>query len=104
MASPTESTEDLPAQAAWVRSLARHLVRDPERAEDLLQDTWVAALRRPPRASGSVGPRDELDPHGTFSSSHDAGEDLPPQEPEWVVEVDEQRTSRYVPSLPEEQD
>jgi len=54
MGSPTDRTEQLLAHAGWVRRLAGHLVRDPERAEDLVQDTWVAALRHPPRASGSA--------------------------------------------------
>ncbi len=30
---------------AWLRELARQLVRDQHRADDLAQDTWVAALR-----------------------------------------------------------
>ncbi|MCP3920910.1 MAG: hypothetical protein GY711_35730 [bacterium] len=37
----------------FVRSLARSLVPDRALAEDLAQDTWVAALRHPPAASGS---------------------------------------------------
>lgn len=32
----------------WIRRLARTLVADPGLAEDLVQDTWVSALRRPP--------------------------------------------------------
>jgi RNA polymerase sigma factor (sigma-70 family) len=55
--SPADRTERLLAQAGWVRRLARHLVRDPERAEDLVQDTWVAALRQPPRATDPAGVR-----------------------------------------------
>ena len=31
-------------QDAWLRRLARHLVSDPDLAEDLVQDAWVAGL------------------------------------------------------------
>lgn len=34
---------------AWLRSLARTLVRDAHAAEDVVQDTWVAALGSGPR-------------------------------------------------------
>ncbi|MEO6709826.1 MAG: RNA polymerase sigma factor, partial [Planctomycetota bacterium] len=40
--------ETLLAQANWVRALARRLVADPDVAEDLVQDTFVAALSHPP--------------------------------------------------------
>jgi RNA polymerase sigma factor (sigma-70 family) len=40
--------EELAAHSQWVRRLARSLVHDESAAEDLVQDTWVAALRRPP--------------------------------------------------------
>ena len=33
----------------FVRALARRLVRDDARAEDVVQDTYVAALKNPPR-------------------------------------------------------
>src|SRR5688572_16135271 len=39
---------DLLAHAAWLRRLALRLVRDAGVADDVLQDTWVAALRHPP--------------------------------------------------------
>jgi RNA polymerase sigma-70 factor (ECF subfamily) len=35
---------------AWVRRLARGLVHDETLADDLVQETWLAALRSPPRA------------------------------------------------------
>ncbi len=38
------------AQARWIRGLALRLARDPVEAEDALQETWLAALKRPPRA------------------------------------------------------
>ena len=34
----------------WVRRLARSLVFDPDRAEDVVQETWRAALETPPRS------------------------------------------------------
>jgi RNA polymerase sigma-70 factor (ECF subfamily) len=52
---PSESSDgDVPPferlleHAAWLRSLARHLVDDAAAAEDLVQETWLAAIRRPP--------------------------------------------------------
>ena len=41
--------DELLANAGWMRALARSLVRDPADAEDIVQDTWLEALRRPPR-------------------------------------------------------
>lgn len=40
--------EALLAQAGWIRSLARSLVADASRADDLVQQTFVAALEHPP--------------------------------------------------------
>ena len=40
--------ERLLAQTAWVRRLARSLARDEASADDLVQETFAAALRRPP--------------------------------------------------------
>jgi RNA polymerase sigma-70 factor (ECF subfamily) len=45
--------EALLRHAGWLRSLARSLVRDPGCADDLVQETWLAALRRPPLAGTS---------------------------------------------------
>jgi RNA polymerase sigma factor (sigma-70 family) len=45
--------ERLLENSTWVQSLAASLVSDPHEADDLVQDTWVAALRRPPRQRGS---------------------------------------------------
>jgi RNA polymerase sigma factor (sigma-70 family) len=42
------SIEELLEHAAWLRRLAASLVADPARADDLVQETWLAALRRPP--------------------------------------------------------
>ena len=46
----TPAIEDLLAHADWLRGLAARLVG--AEADDLVQDTWVAALRAPPRGSG----------------------------------------------------
>jgi RNA polymerase sigma factor (sigma-70 family) len=40
------SLETLLANAGWMRRLARRLARDEGEAEDLVQETWLAALRR----------------------------------------------------------
>jgi RNA polymerase sigma-70 factor (ECF subfamily) len=42
--------------AGWIRSLAASLIGDGAQADDLVQDTWLAALRRPPRAAGEARP------------------------------------------------
>lgn len=39
--------EQLLSQTSWVRDLARRLVRDPDLADDLAQEAWLAALRAP---------------------------------------------------------
>jgi RNA polymerase sigma-70 factor (ECF subfamily) len=44
------------AHAAWLRRLARSLVGDGAAADDLVQETWVAALRRPPDAGRPLRP------------------------------------------------
>lgn len=46
--------EELLAHADWVRALARSLVRDPEAADELVQETWLGALSSPPRAGATV--------------------------------------------------
>ena len=44
--------------STWLRPMARALVRDEHLAEDVLQETWVAALRSPPNGA----------PHGPWLS------------------------------------
>lgn len=44
------------AHAAWLRRLARSLVGDGAAADDLVQEAWVAALRRPPDADRPLRP------------------------------------------------
>src|SRR5262245_32690612 len=50
MAPPVASlqVEKLLEHAAWIRALARRLVRDPAAADDAVQRTWLAALEHPP--------------------------------------------------------
>ncbi|MFT4648866.1 MAG: DNA-directed RNA polymerase specialized sigma24 family protein, partial [Glaciecola sp.] len=36
--------EALLAHSAWIRKLVTGMVRDPGRTEDVLQETWIAAL------------------------------------------------------------
>ncbi|MGE0193003.1 MAG: sigma-70 family RNA polymerase sigma factor [Planctomycetota bacterium] len=43
--------EQLLEHRAWVRSLARRVVGDEASADDLEQQTWLAAMERPPRGS-----------------------------------------------------
>ncbi len=51
-ASPHE-LEELLAHGPWVRELARSLVRDPSRADDLAQQAWLKTLERPPAPRSS---------------------------------------------------
>ena len=51
----TLEIEKLLNEAGWLRRLAASVVGEGQ-AEDLVQDTWVAALRRPPRAEGELKP------------------------------------------------
>ncbi|MEM7200032.1 MAG: RNA polymerase sigma factor [Planctomycetota bacterium] len=46
----------LTRRLGWLRGLARHLVRDDAAAEDLVQDTVVAALTRPPQLDRPLEP------------------------------------------------
>lgn len=48
--------EEILAQAGWLRDLAGSLVHDPNTADDIAQETWIAAMRRPPRQPGSLRP------------------------------------------------
>jgi RNA polymerase sigma-70 factor (ECF subfamily) len=43
-------------QASWAHRLARSLVHDTDEADDLVQETWIAALRRPPAADRPLRP------------------------------------------------
>lgn len=48
------SPEELLAHAEWVRRLARSLVAGDERADDVAQETWLQALRAPPRDASNL--------------------------------------------------
>src|SRR5688572_14615195 len=51
---PVESPphpEDLLAHSAWMKPLARRLLSDDAGADDVVQETWLAFLRRPPRSA-----------------------------------------------------
>ena len=47
--NPTITPEDLLSHSAWLQRLAARLVESASAAEDLVQDTFVAALRSPAR-------------------------------------------------------
>ncbi len=49
--SSPRDVERLLAESDWLKRLASGLVRDPHAADDLVQDTFVAALRRAPQSS-----------------------------------------------------
>ncbi|MEM1451847.1 MAG: sigma-70 family RNA polymerase sigma factor [Planctomycetota bacterium] len=48
------TADALLAHADWMRALAVRLVRDPDRADDVVQQSFVAALERPPRHAENV--------------------------------------------------
>ncbi|MEZ5964736.1 MAG: RNA polymerase sigma factor [Planctomycetota bacterium] len=50
--SPT--VDALLEHGAFVRNLAAGLLADPGGADDLVQDTWISFLRRPPRVAGTT--------------------------------------------------
>src|SRR5262245_45041089 len=49
------SFEELYAQRRWVHALALRLVRDPGAADDVAQQTWLAAIEDPPRPGNVRG-------------------------------------------------
>lgn len=48
------TADELLAHADWVRRLARALLTDPNAADDVAQDAWIAALKRPPSAGDGM--------------------------------------------------
>lgn len=48
--------DELLRHGRWLRRLADRLVSDRDRADDLVQETWLAALRRRPRRGASLRP------------------------------------------------
>ncbi|MCB9882581.1 MAG: sigma-70 family RNA polymerase sigma factor [Planctomycetes bacterium] len=53
MTSSHQTTlETLLEQRDWLHGLARRLVLDPTQADDLVQETWLETLKRPPEHAG----------------------------------------------------
>jgi len=50
------TSEQLMAEMAWVRRLARALLRDPAAAEDIAQDTWIVAQEQQPDTDRPLRP------------------------------------------------
>ena len=50
--SPHVSAEELLEHTQWLRSLARRLIGDGPEAEDVVQQTFLQALRSPPGPGG----------------------------------------------------
>jgi RNA polymerase sigma-70 factor (ECF subfamily) len=51
---PSRDPAELLAHNDWMRSLARSLVADSATAEDLVQETWAAYMKEPPRLDGAA--------------------------------------------------
>jgi RNA polymerase sigma-70 factor (ECF subfamily) len=56
MTVQTRSTNDILSEIGWVRRLATRLVSDRDVAEDLVQETLIAAVQNPPDADRPVRP------------------------------------------------
>jgi RNA polymerase sigma-70 factor (ECF subfamily) len=54
VSGPPPALAELLAHAGWARALARQLVGDAARAEELVQDTLGTALDKPPRRAGNL--------------------------------------------------
>jgi RNA polymerase sigma factor (sigma-70 family) len=54
MADRPRPIDELLGQTAWVRRVAASLVRDAVDADDVVQSTWLAALRRPPGSDANL--------------------------------------------------
>ena len=54
--STSWSSAELMSHSQWVRSLALRLVRDAAQADDLVQETFLAALQRRPQGDRSLRP------------------------------------------------
>ena len=52
---PFDVELSLRQHGASLRQLAAELLRDPDAADDAVQEVWAAALQRPPRHAGSPG-------------------------------------------------
>ena len=56
MESARIEIEELLRESRWLRRLARHLVADPAEADDVAQQTYLAALASPPPVEREVRP------------------------------------------------
>ncbi|MBL8800743.1 MAG: sigma-70 family RNA polymerase sigma factor [Planctomycetes bacterium] len=95
--------EALLAESAWLRRLATSLVRDPAAAEDLVQETWLAALKNPPAADRPLRPwlrtvlenfvrmRARSEQSRTARERREARDEVTQGEVELVDRVEEQR-------------
>ena len=54
MERPTPDTDVLIEHAGFMRALAAGILRDPGRADDVVQESLLAALRRPPPRTGNL--------------------------------------------------
>jgi RNA polymerase sigma factor (sigma-70 family) len=54
MPPSSHDLNQLLAEADWLRNLALHLAGSQDQADDLVQETWVAALRNPPADAGKA--------------------------------------------------
>ncbi len=52
--TPTIRIETLLEHEPFVRSILRGLVQDENQVQDLVQETWVRAMRRPPKEAGAI--------------------------------------------------
>jgi predicted RNA polymerase sigma factor len=52
----TVTIADLLAHTAWARRLARSLTADADAADDLVQETWIAATQHPPATDRPLRP------------------------------------------------
>ncbi|MEM1451359.1 MAG: RNA polymerase sigma factor [Planctomycetota bacterium] len=53
MTMHSAAISELLQHSAWVERLARSLVRDPEAADELVQEAWLRAIKNPPRSPSS---------------------------------------------------
>ena len=51
---PSPDASSLLAHSGWVRALARSLVADRHLAEDIAQESWLAASAHPPKSEGNL--------------------------------------------------
>ncbi|MBC8329437.1 MAG: sigma-70 family RNA polymerase sigma factor [Planctomycetes bacterium] len=53
-APSAQHIEELLRHQSWLKALARRLAQDEAGAEDLVQETWAAAVQRPPKRAGEI--------------------------------------------------